>query len=87
MSVKPYAHQQPEKVLKPLIYVSHGCGMQFERFYSLNQSVMAWFVQLHHVGFQPTLTNLGKCLWCKDVPVKPYTHPQPEKVLKHLIYV
>jgi hypothetical protein len=26
--------------------------MQFERFYSLNQSIVAWFAHLHHVGFQ-----------------------------------
>ncbi len=40
--VKPYAHSQPEKVLKHLIYVWHGHGMQFERFYRLNQSIVAW---------------------------------------------
>ncbi len=33
--------------------------MQFERFYSLNQS--AWFAHLHRVGFQRSLTNLGIC--------------------------
>ncbi len=32
--------------------------MQFERFYSLNQTVVAWFAHLHQVGFQPTITNL-----------------------------
>ncbi len=37
--------------------------MQSERFYSLNQSMVAWFAHLHQVGFQPTLTNLGKDLW------------------------
>jgi hypothetical protein len=26
--------------------------MQFERFYSLNQSVVAWFAHLHQVGFE-----------------------------------
>jgi hypothetical protein len=61
--VKPYAHQESEKALKHLIYVSHGHGMQFERFYSLNGSVVTWFAHLHQVGFQPTLTNLGKCPW------------------------
>ncbi len=50
MSVKPYAHPHPEKVLKHLIYVWHGHGMQ-----CLNQSVVAWFAHLHQVGFQPTL--------------------------------
>jgi hypothetical protein len=62
MNVKPYAHPQPEKVLKQLIYVCHRHGMQFERFYRLNQSIVAWFVNMHQVGFQPTLTNLGKLL-------------------------
>jgi hypothetical protein len=61
--LNPYAHPQPEKVLKPLTYVYHGHGMQFERFYSLNQSVVAWFAHLHEVGLQPTLTNLGNHLW------------------------
>jgi hypothetical protein len=28
--------------------------MQFEGFYSLNHSVVAWFAHLHQVGFQPT---------------------------------
>ncbi len=37
--------------------------MQFERFYSLNQSIVAPFAHLHQVEFMPTLTNLGKCLW------------------------
>ncbi len=32
-----YAHPQPDKALKHLIYVWHGHGMQFERFYSLNR--------------------------------------------------
>ncbi len=62
VSVKPYAHPQLEKVLKPLICVSHGYGMQFEMFYSLNQSIVAWFAHLHQVGFQPALRTLGKCL-------------------------
>ena len=32
VSVLPYAHPQLFKVFKHLIYVWHGCGMQFERF-------------------------------------------------------
>jgi hypothetical protein len=55
-NVKSYAHEKPEKVLKPLIYVCHGHGVQFERFYSLNQSIVAWFAQ-------PTFPNLEKQLW------------------------
>jgi hypothetical protein len=41
---------------------SHVCGMQFERFYSLNDSVVGSFPHLHHLWFKPALSNLGKCL-------------------------
>jgi hypothetical protein len=40
MNVLPYAHPQLCKVFKHLIYVCHGYGMQFERFYSLNDSIL-----------------------------------------------
>jgi hypothetical protein len=49
VNVKPYAHPHPKKVLKHLIYVCHGHGMQFERFYTLDQCVVAWFAHLHQV--------------------------------------
>jgi hypothetical protein len=63
MNVLPYPHPQLFKVFKHLIYVWHGCGMQFEGFYSLNDSVVGSFPHLHHVGFQRTLPHLGKPLW------------------------
>ncbi len=47
VSVLPYAHPQLFKVFKHLIYVCHECGMQFERFYSLNNSVLGSFSHLH----------------------------------------
>ena len=31
------------------IYVWHGCGMQFERFYSLNDSIVGSFPHWHHM--------------------------------------
>jgi hypothetical protein len=34
MNVLPYAHPQLFKLFKHQIYVCHGCGMQFERFYT-----------------------------------------------------
>jgi hypothetical protein len=61
--VLPYAHPQLFKVFKHLIYIWHRCGMQFERFYSLNDSVVGSFPHLHYFGFQQTLPNLGKPLW------------------------
>ena len=33
--------------------------MQFERFYSLNDSVVGSFPHLHYLGFQQTLPNQG----------------------------
>jgi hypothetical protein len=59
--------------------------MQFERFYSLNQNILAWFANLHQVGFQPTFPNT--ICGGNKVNVKSYAHPQPEKVLKPLIFV
>ena len=76
MSVLPYAHPQLFKVFKHLIYVWHGCGMQFERFYSLNNSVLGSFPHLHHLGFQRTLPNLGKSMWwlrCECAAIYPST--------------
>jgi hypothetical protein len=40
VSVLPYTHPQMFKVFKHLIYLWHEYGMQFERFYSLNDSVV-----------------------------------------------
>jgi hypothetical protein len=36
--------------------------MQFEKFSSLNDSVVGSFPHLHHLGFQTALPNLGKPL-------------------------
>ncbi len=51
-----YANGQHIIVLNHIVYViygvSHGGGMQFERFYSLNNSVVGSFPHLHHLGFQ-----------------------------------
>ena len=58
------------------LYVWHGCGMQFERFYSLNNSVVGSFPHLHHLGFQRTFPNLGKPLWwqrCECAAISPST--------------
>ncbi len=59
----PKAYPYGEKVFKHLIWICHGHRIKYESFNSLNQSVVAWFSHLHQVGFQPTLTNLGKRLW------------------------
>ena len=59
VNVLPYAKPHLFKVFKYLIYVCHGCGVQFERFYSLNDSVVGSFPQLHCLGFQPALQKTG----------------------------
>ncbi len=53
--------------------------MQFERFYSLNDSVVGSFSHLHHLGFQPALPNLGIPLWwqwCECAAICPSTTVQ-----------
>jgi hypothetical protein len=87
MSVLPYPHPQLFMVFKHLIYVWHRYGMQFERFNSLNDSVVGSIPHFHHLWFQQTLPNLGKPLWWYGMNVLPYAHPQLCKVFKHLIYV
>jgi hypothetical protein len=62
-NVLPYAHPQLFKTFKHLIYVWHRCGIQFERFYSLSDSLVGTFSHLHHIWFQRTSSNLGIRLW------------------------
>jgi hypothetical protein len=62
--------------------------MQFERFYSLNVGVVVSFPHLHHLGFQPQLSQIwGYLCGGNGKNVLPYAHPQLFKVFKHLIYV
>jgi hypothetical protein len=63
VSVKPYAYPQLRRRsnVSYMYAMDTGCG--FDRFYSPNQSVVAWFTHMYQERFQPILTNLGKCLW------------------------
>jgi hypothetical protein len=46
---------------------------------------MAWFAHLHHLGFQPTLTNLlGNVCGGNTVSVQPNARPQLLVVLNTL---
>jgi hypothetical protein len=56
--------------------------MQFERFYSLNHSLVAWFAHLHHLGFHPKLSQIWGNSVCGNngVSVQPYAHPQQVKM-------
>ena len=63
--------------------------MQFERFNNVNHIVLAWFVHLHHLGFQldqlsPIWRSIcgGNCVMRQQC-----AHPQQLKEFKHLIFV
>jgi hypothetical protein len=60
VSVHLYAHPPQEKVLKYLKLVSDGCGMQCERFSSLNQSIVASFVNIHPPTISANSPKSGK---------------------------
>jgi hypothetical protein len=60
--------------------------MQFERFYSLNQSIVEWLAHLHQEDFSQLSQIWQNVCGGNGVIVKLYAHPQPDKVFKHLIY-
>ena len=49
--------------------------MQFERFYSLNHDIVAWFAHLYDLGFQPTQKKMGNVCGGNDVSIQPYANP------------
>ena len=57
-----------------------GCEMQFERFYSLNHSIVPWFAhlqQLAGLGFSQEYSQTwANFCGVNGVIVRPYTHPQ-----------
>jgi len=74
MNVPPFARPELFKLFKNLIYVWHGCGMQFEMFYSLNDSVVGSFPHFQHLGFQTDNNSMcwtGMGCWRGGT----YTHP------------
>jgi len=63
--------------------------MQFERFYSLNDSVVESFSHLLYIiyDFSQLFQIWGYVCGGHGMNVLPYAHPQLFKVFKHLIYV
>jgi len=59
--------------------------MQFERFYSLNNSIVGSFRQLHHLGFHHLSQIWGNLCGGHGVSVLTYAHPQLFQVIKHLM--
>ncbi len=55
--VHSHAHPQLQQVIIHLAYVWHGCGMQFERSYSLHHSAVASFALIHRQQFQSAKKN------------------------------
>jgi hypothetical protein len=61
--------------------------MQFERFYSLSDSVVGSFHIYIIYDFRVLSQIWGNISGGNGVSVLPYAHPQLFKVFKHLIYV
>ncbi len=82
----PYAKLlQQQKVLKHLIYVWHGCGIQFERFTA--STILYWCCLLAYTYEDFSQLSLwGDVCWGNGVSGHPYALPQ-WKVPKHLAYV
>jgi uncharacterized Zn-finger protein len=89
MNVLPYAHPQLFKVFKNLIYIWQRYGMQFERFYSLNNNVVGSFPHLHHMTSENYPKSGETSVLCggNSMNVLPYAHPQLFKLFKNLIYI
>ena len=92
VSAHPYAHPQQEKVFKHSKFVSGGCGMQFERFYSLNPQPYGSIVAPSNIYIAHNFNRFSSQTWgyacvSNHVTVHPYAHPPQEKVLKHSKFV
>ena len=61
--------------------------MQFERFYSLNDSVVGSFPHIIINDFSELSQIWGYLCGGNGVSVLPYSHPQLLSVFKHLLYV
>ena len=75
VSVQPYAHPQYWKALNHLIHVWHGCEMKFERFYSLNHGIVAWFAHFITWDFSQLLRmwETFVVVWCEYSAICPST--------------
>jgi len=61
--------------------------MQFEKFYSLNDSVVGSFPHVQHYDFGQLSQIWGYLFGDNGMNVLPYAHLQLFKVFKYLIYV
>jgi len=61
--------------------------MQFEGFYSLNDSVVGSFPHIITYDFSKLSQIWGSLCGGNGMNVLPYPHPQLFQVFKHLIYV
>ncbi len=79
-----HAHSQHIKVLKHFVYIQYGCGIQSEASYSLKYDATTSFMFAHTPIFQNLAPTPHRYY---SVRVKPYTHSQHIKVLKHIIFI
>jgi hypothetical protein len=87
VNVKPFAHPQCEKMLKPLIYVCHRHGCSLKGSTASTKNVVAWFASFYQEDCSQLSELWGSICGGNGVSVKAYAHPQPEKAIKHLMKV
>ncbi len=82
--VHPYAHPQHIKVLKYIVYIQYGCGIQSEASFSLNHDTTTLFGFRHTAIFQNLAPTPHRY---NSVRMSPYAHSQHIEVLKHIICI
>ncbi len=82
----PYAHLQYIKVLKHIVYIWYGCGMQSRRVWSLNHDITISLGLSHTPIIQKSTTpDLHTHNSVRMDPT--YAHSQHIKVLKHFVCI
>ena len=83
--VHPHVHPQHIKVLKHIVYIWYGCGMQSTGLWSLNHDFKTWLTLRSNTPNFPKIdTHLQRQI---SVRVHPHVHPQHTRVLNHIVYV
>ncbi len=79
----PHVHPQHIKVLKHILYIWNGCGMQSMGLCNLNHDFTTSLRLSHTPNFPKIYPHHQRHF---SVRVHPNVHPQHIKVLKHIVY-